>query len=291
MPGPQTLKPRNDFVVGIDVGGTKVLVRDTLSTNLHRYPTDGFPDLPSLLDMYFAKMQAYPRRITIAMAGPRDDVTGEVKMTNSPWPPFSPQQAAQRYPSVSFETTNDMVAAAAGVLHATGIDLATLKPGTPTATGTKFVLTISTGVGGCAAVWDERTKRHVFTPCEPGHIGFQPYTKKQKEYLEHLFKKYDYPSVEHAISGKHGMENWVDHILTEFDAPALTRAIKRAEKNDRPLGAVLLEFATEGSGNDKESARVILGHMGTLVGNVLANYALAYKATGGIYLIGSVSVG
>lgn len=287
----QQLKVRNDFVAGIDVGGTKVHILDTISTNLHRFTTNDYPDLYALLDEYFAKVQAHPTKITIAMAGPRDDVTGEVKMTNCPWPPFNPQEASKRYPDVGFATTNDMIATTAGIVKSTGVDLEVLKPGTPTATGTKFIFTISTGTNGCAAVWDEHSKKRVFVPCEAGHVGFQPYNKTQQKYLEHLFEKYDYPSVELAISGGFGMENWMDHLLTELDVPELTQAIERAKEAGRPLGMVLLEFATEGKGAVQKAAHTVLDHMGTLVGSVLASYALVFKATGGIYLTGSVSVG
>ncbi len=41
---------RDDFIAGIDVGGTKVHIMDTLSTNLHRYMTGAFPDLYGVLD-------------------------------------------------------------------------------------------------------------------------------------------------------------------------------------------------------------------------------------------------
>lgn len=291
MTAASSLKVRNDFIVGIDVGGTKVHILDTISTNLHRYPTNDFADLYALLDHYFEKMQAHPAKVTIAMAGPRDDVTGEVKMTNCPWPPFNPQDASKRYPDVNFATTNDMIATTAGIVKSAGIDLETLKPGTPTATGTKFIFTISTGANGCAAVWDEHSKKRVFVPCEAGHVGFQPYNPTQRKYLEHLSKKYDFPSVELAISGKHGVENWLEHLLSELDAPELTEAIHRAEADDRPLGMVLLEFATEGKGKSQKAAHAVLDHMGTLVGSILASYALVFKATGGIYLTGSVSVG
>jgi len=291
MPTPESIKVRNDFTVGIDVGGTKVHIFDTISTNLHRYPTNDFPDLYALLDDYFAKMQAHPTKVTIAMAGPRNDVTGEVKMTNCPWPPFNPQEAAKKYPDVSFVTTNDMIATTAGIVKSSGIDLKVLKSGTPTATGTKFIFTISTGTNGCAAAWDEQNQKRVFVPCEAGHVGFQPYNETQRRYLEHLSKKYDFPSVELAISGKYGFENWLEHSLDALDAPELTETIHRAVADDRPLGMVLLEFANNGTGRSQKAAHTILDDMGTLVGSILASYALVFKATGGVYLTGSVAVG
>jgi glucokinase len=105
-----------------------------------------------------------------------------------------------------------------------------------------------------------------------------------------LFTKYEHPSIELAISGKHGVENWVDHLLDELNSPELVSAIIRAREADRPVGAVLLEFATEGSGASKAGAHKILNELGSLAGNILADFALTYKATGGVYLTGSMSL-
>jgi glucokinase len=124
-----------------------------------------------------------------------------------------------------------------------------------------------------------------------GHIGFQPYTEPERRHLAHIYKKYDHPSIELAINGKHGVEAWLEHSPELQTAAKLSRALDRARASGRPAGAALLEFAAEGTGADRNAARAILGHMGALVGNVLADFALAYKSTGGVYLTGSVSLG
>lgn len=285
------LQVRKNFVAGVDVGGTKTHILDTISHNLHRFISSDFASLDDLLDAYFATSGCLPKHIVIAMAGPRNDETGEVRMTNCPWPAFKPLQTAKKYPAVTFATTNDMVAVTAGMVYSSSTDLKLLKPGKPQTTGTKVATTISTGLNSCCAVWDDFSQRRVYMPCESGHMGFQPYTESQRRHLEHLYSNYEHPSVELALAGAHGMEGWIKHTPEWKAAPELANAITRAQTDGRPVGAVLLELATEGKGKAKTAAHSLLDHMGSLVGNMLADYALVYKATGGIYLTGSISLG
>jgi glucokinase len=281
----------DNFVAGIDVGGTKVHIVDTLSANVHRFATLDHPDLYAVLDKYFDSAGVRPRRIVVAWAGPRDDETGDVYPSNFNWPIFSPREAEKRYPGTEFETSHDMAATAVGAMHAPSTDLHLLKEGTAKAKGPAIAVTISTGVGVCAAIWDAHSKRRVFFAGEAGHIGFMPYTDAERRHLEHIFNKYEHPSIELAISGSHGIGSWLAHSPELDTAPLLKAALERAIEANRPTGAVLLEFATEGANADKEVAQEVLSNMGRLIGNSLADYALAYKSTGGIYLTGSVSLG
>src|SRR5258708_7660024 len=115
-----------DFALhaGADVGGTKVEIIDSTGSSLHRYETAAYANgMYGILDDYFQKLGRRPVAMTLAMAGPRDDETGEVTMTNCGWPTFSPSAAGQQYPGTRFETVNDMIGATAGVLAETGVDL------------------------------------------------------------------------------------------------------------------------------------------------------------------------
>jgi glucokinase len=280
-----------DFFAGIDVGGTKVQIVDSFSTTVWRYPVTDFADMYALLDAYFTKMNARPRRIVIGMAGPRDDATGAIKLTNGNWPVFEPESAQKRYPRTSFATANDMAVTTAGVVYGTGVDLVTLKSGMPAPTGTKVVVTISTGIGVAAAVWDERSKRYVILSTEGGHIGFQPKNDAEQQYLLYLSGKYPYASAELALSGMHGIENLIDYLAPKLHASELIKALRHARGSGQPVGAVLLEFATEANGVSRDAAGQILAYMGAMIGSLLRDYAVAYKATGGVYLTGSVSLG
>lgn len=282
-------QPQGDFVAGLDAGGTKTVILDSLSPKLHHYQTNDFKDLESLLEDYFEKSGGRPKKMVVALAGPRNDSNGEIKMTNCPWPVFNPQKASKRFPGTTFVTTNDMVATSAGAVNASSMDLKLLKPGKASPIGSKVTVTISTGVGTCIAAWDERTKRYVFVPGEGGHAGFQPYNEAEQRHLAHIFTKYEHPSVELAISGKFGMQHWIEHSPEVQEVPELASALERALKEGRPIGAVLMEFADSGTGAAKTAAHNMLDHMGRLVGNALADLALVAKASGGIYLTGSVS--
>ncbi len=286
-----SLAVHSDFVTGMDAGGTKILAVDNRSLTTHRFPSQDYTDMYTVLEAYFTAAQARPRRVVIAMAGPRDDETGDVHPTNLSWPVFSPNEAARRYPGTEFITVHDLAGAAAGALHATSIDLHTLKSGKAVNNGPIITVTISTGVGICTAIWDAKAKRRVLFSGEGGHIGFQPRNEAERRHLAHIHTKHAYPSVELAISGKHGIESWIEHSPELTDAHKLKAALDRAIEAGRPAGAVLLEFATEGSGADRDAAHNVLANIGVLVGNVLADLALAYRSTGGIYLTGSVALG
>lgn len=289
---PRPARPTNPdsaFVAGMDVGGTKVHIADTRGHAVHRYDTSDFPDLYAILDDYFATLPAKPVRMVVAMAGPRDDDTGIVRLTNVGWPPFDPREATKRY-KLPFSTVNDMVATTAGMLQETGVDLKRLKSGTSMATGTKVAVAISTGIGVAAAAWDVQTERRCILATEGSHIGFQPKNHAEAKYLAFLRKKYPHPSAELALSGKHDIEHMVDHMLEGKSQTKLSKAVSAARSAGRPVGAVILEFATEGSGEDKTIAQAILEQLGAMLGSVLRDFAVAYKATGGIYLTGSVAM-
>lgn len=288
-PKAHTFPVREDLITGIDVGGTKVHIADTLSTTVRRYSTSDYESMDGVLNEYFQTMGARPAKVFVGIAGPRNDDTGEIKLTNADWPAFNPRDASSDY-GIQFETALDMVTIAAGVLRETGVDLLLLKPGAPTRTGTKLVVALSTGVGTAAAVWDSRAKRYVVIDGLGGHAGFQPKTEEEHQYLRYLLKQSPHASAERALSGKHGIDNLINHSLESLEAPRLASAVERARAENRPVGAVLLEIATQGEGIDQEAAQGILRKMGAMLGSVLRDWTVAYHATGGVYLTGSVAL-
>ncbi|MGH7237382.1 MAG: glucokinase, partial [Candidatus Saccharimonadales bacterium] len=240
---------------------------------------------------YFGKLGGLPVRVAVVMAGPRDDASGIIKLTNANWPAFNPLEVGERYAGSQFITANDMIGTAAGVLAETSLDLKTLKSGHSRPTGNKLIMTLSTGVGAAAAVWDGYSQRYVFMATEAGHIGIQPKSADESKYLEFLQSQHSHASAERALSGKHGIENLVRHSLEQRPAPELSQAVERALENSRPLGAVLLEFALEDKASAGQGARRILGNFGAMIGSVMRDLTVALKAAGGVYLTGSVGLG
>lgn len=275
---------------GVDVGGTKVAILDTSSSYIHRYKTGEYHGVEDVLDDYFVKIGKRPRSIALVMAGPRDDETGNIKLTLADWQEFRPDDAAKKYPGTAFVTANDMIGAASGILSEQSDELLPLKQGTMTGTGTKLIISVSTGLGVAAAVWDHHSKRYVFMASEGGHIGIQPQNDDETEYLHFLQAKYPRASAEFALSGKAGINNIIDHTLVTHTAERLKTTIEYARASGQPVGAVLREFAIEGSDFDQEVARKILNRIGGMLGATLRDLAVAFKATGGVYLTGSVSL-
>jgi glucokinase len=279
-----------NLITGLDIGGTKVQILDSYSDTVRHVLTHDFPDLYAVLDDYFAAIGGRPRHIAVAIAGPRDENTGAVKITNSPWPVFNPVEAAVRYPGTTFETYNDMNAAAAGVAVAHSDNFLLIKEGKASAKGNKAAVAISTGFGVGIAAYNRSTDGYTLIDCEMGHSGFQPYTEVQNKFLQFLYTKYSDPSWDLAITGGFGIDNWLEFLYDKIHAPKLGGALEKAFEAGRPPGAVLLEFATEGVDEDREAARTILEYMADLTATALSNVALTYKTTGGIYLTGSVSL-
>lgn len=280
---------------GIDIGGTKIHIADSSQPTVHHYRTADFRSPLDLLEKYFAMIGRRSARMALAMAGPRNDTTGDIQLTNGSWPAFRLDEAQKQYPGTTFYTANDMLGAAAGVLGASSMDLRQLKPGAPTATGTKIVVTISTGLAPAAAILDGASGRHVLLATEGGHIGLQPKNSEEMAYLQYLQQKHPethgHISAERALAGKYGIDSLADFLLAQHPAPALAAAIASARKRSQATGTVLRAYATEGKGKDRQVAAAILAQLGAMLGSVLHDFALCYKATGGIYLIGSVSTG
>ena len=281
-----TLDPA--LYIGFDIGGTKINVLSSVDDRVRRYSTADYACMDDVLDAYFHELGYLPASVALAMAGPRDDETGAVKLTNGNWPAFEPLTARKRYPNTRFETINDMIGTAAGAFAEQGIDLTELKPGKPVAHGTKLVVAVSTGIGAAAAVWDAHAKRYAFMASEGGHIGIQPENDEEVAYLRHLQTEHIHVSAELALSGKGGIDSLIDHSLATQPTEGLAAAVKRAREASRPVGAVLLEFATEGKGHDQVMAHKILNRLGSMLGSAIRDLAVVFKATGGIYLTGSV---
>lgn len=275
---------------GIDVGGTKIGILDSRGETYHRYVTSAYPNMEAVLDDYFAQVGKPPAKVVLTMAGPWDEETGAITLTNGTWPAFMPAAAAQRYPGTAFETVNDMIGTAAGALAEEGVELKELKPGTPSRTGCKLVLAVSTGFGAAAAVWDKRTERRLFVASEGGHGGIQPENEAEAAYLQYLQPKYPRVSAEIALSGKTGIDHLIDHVLSIHYDTELIGAINRSRAAGQPVGAVLLEFAEAGEGTSRDVARIALEQLGGMIGSAMRNLALTFVASGGIYLTGSVSL-
>lgn len=273
--------------IGFDVGGTKICMLSEMEGEVRRYKTADFASVEEMLDTCFEELGSQPSSVVLAMAGPRDDETGSVKLTNGNWPAFHPASASQRYPGTVFETVNDMVGTAAGVLVEPGVDLTELKPGTPTREGTKLVVALSTGFGAAAAVWDKHVGQHVFVPSEVGHIGIQPENDDEAAYLRFLQTQHVHVSAELALAGKSGLDSLINHTLADHPADKLATAVSHARTANLPVGAVLLEFATQGTGPERATSRLILQRLGAMLGSALRDLAVAFRATGGIYLTGS----
>lgn len=288
------LSVRSGYYLGVDVGGTKIATLSSLSDSVQTTPTAEHASVQDVLDPMFEDIGALPVSMCIDMAGPRDDETGEISPTNADWAIFDPLEAAERYPGTSISTANDMHATVAGVLSEPPEALHELKAGSPKSKGNKLVVALSTGLGVGAAIWDDRANGFTYMAGEGGHASFQPRTETEADYLTYLQQENPHVSAELALAGKYGIANFLNFSLGEAaQAGALAGAIEAAVLSDSPVGEVLLNFAqgADVPGYDADLARRILDQYAAMVGAHLRSYAMTFKATGGIFLTGSVAIG
>lgn len=289
---------REDLYVGIDGGGTTINEADTQSSEACSYKTGDFANMDKFIDVQCEELGGIPVAIEVGLAGSRDDVTGVISLTNNEdidWPPFDPRATSRRLGN-RVRTRNDMVIAMAGVLQEGPADWQELtEDGEATETGNRVVVTHSTGIGTAAAVWDEVTEKWVIMQAEGGHTGWQPKDEFEFRYLRHLNKMLRHASAELSLSGFRGIDNLINYSLVhagkkdKLPQESLLEAIEEARLEKEPVGAVVVEFATQGEGSDQAAAHIILSRMGAIVGGVLRDKAVDYKATGGIYATGSMA--
>ncbi len=270
------------MILAGDIGGTKTnlaFYNDGLETvAAQSYPSRDHAGLGEILDLFLAAAKLQPTQAAFGVAGPVRD--GRCKATNLPWIVDSRELAKQLHLDRA-GLINDLEANAYGIAALQPHDFAVLNEGVIDPHGNGAVISAGTGLGE-AGLFRFAAGFMPFA-CEGGHSGFTPRNDLEIELLRYLFKLYDYPDVEHVLSGP-GLHNIYNFLRDtgRGEQPAWMR--EEMQHNDP--SAAISRAALEGQcPMAVEALRIFVAIYGTEA----ANLALKIMATGGVYVGGGIA--
>jgi glucokinase len=255
------------MILAGDVGGTKTRLalfdggRDPLRTET--YGTAEHASLVEIVGRFLNGSSADVASACFGVAAPV--ANGAVSTVNLPWPIYAHELVeVLELPSVA--VVNDLEANARGVEVLGAEDLAVLNPGDRDTNGTRAVVSAGTGLGEAALVREGTRYRAVAT--EGGHTDFAPRSDVEIELYRFLAREYGHVSYERVCSGM-GLTNIYRFLGGDAADPA----------------AVSAEAAADPTSRGRQALDLFASIYGARAGNV----ALAYMATGGVYLGGGIA--
>jgi glucokinase len=261
------------FLLG-DIGGTNARFALLTSQQLGQIKRVTVADYPTVGDAIaaFLSRDGSPQGIVgafLAVAGPTN---GErCAIVNSSW---IVDGAALRA-SFGFSTVrliNDFEALAFSLPRLTGSDIFSIGGGVTQSGEPMLVLGPGTGFGAAGVIL--RNGHPVPIATEGGHATLPSSCPREDAIIEHLRQRFGHVSIERAVSGP-GLENLYQAIVALDRLSAPTRnAIEITE-------AALKEDCTP--------SRMALETFCTMLGTVAGNFALTFRAGGGVYIAGGIA--
>jgi glucokinase len=259
-----------------------VLVADIGGTNcrLSLVPQAGAPHEPlaristgshgtpeAALESVLSTLSQRPRSAILAVAGPLEGRGAQ--LTNANWHFDGPAIAS----ALSLEQgllVNDYEALAASLAVLREGDVTTLVPGRPEPEGLRLVLGPGTGFGAAALL--RRGDRGVLVPTECGHIGVGPEDPTEDKIWPALATDLSRVTVESLLSG-HGLVRF--HRAVASRSGVLEPDVSAAD---------VTTLALDGD----PVALMAVVCFWRLLARVAGDLALAFKATGGVYIAGGI---
>jgi glucokinase len=231
-----------------------------IGTGMHATPAAAFESVLETLSLR-------PRSAVLAVAGPLEGRRSQ--LTNASWI-FDGPEIARALTLDQGLLVNDFEALAASLAVLGPSDLETLAAGDPEPDGLRLVLGPGTGFG--AAAYLQRGQRGVLVPTEAGHIGLGPEGATEDKLWPKLAAGLPRVTVESLLSG--------DGLVR------LHRAVASASGTVEPdvSAADITTLALDGD----PSALMAVICFWRLLARVAGDLALAFKATGGVYVAGGI---
>ena len=298
-------------VVIADIGGTHVrlsllnmskdpkVAPDVIDKT--EYTPANYDSLQNLLTEYFSsiKKEHYPIYAVFGIPGPVKN-NEVLHITNIPqWPKFSGKELAEKFNIKKVVLLNDFACNGYGVQTDLKLneDYVILNNVEPQENGPKLIIGPGTGLGMGYLLKDEDSEFYTIGSSEGGH---QDYTAKGKEdyELREFFKQSlgnQELSIERVLSGQglmiiykflksHGSTAKRDPEL-EAKIEAFTGSPTTPEANK-----INLELTRKGKSGECELSRKVLEHFIGILGDVAGDISLFGCPTGGLYLVGGISV-
>jgi glucokinase len=258
------------MLLAADIGGTNARLGLFEPATRRRVAVEVFPtaDRDAAADVARELLRRHPVRLAsacFAVAGPVQD--GRSSPVNLRWTVDARELSAAL--GVPVSVVNDLEANARGIAVLAEHDVAVVNPGRAVSKGTRAVVSAGTGLGEAALLWDGGRYRALAS--EGGHTDFAPRTELEVELYTFLAAEYGHVSYERVCSGG-GLVN-LYRFLRGSDLPATTPA----------------EIVAEAAADRRSVASRALGLFASIYGARAGNVALAYTATGGVYLGGGIA--
>jgi glucokinase len=229
------------------------------------FTNDRVAGIEAAIAHYLGSIDVRPHAAVLAVAGPVDG--DEIALTNRAWQFRLPELGA-RFGFAPVHAINDFEALAWALPHLRGGDMRPLgKAGQ--APGVKVVLGPGTGLGVAALVPAGSSWQVVAS--EGGHASFGPGAPEEEPVFARLRAECGHVSAECVLSG-----------------PGLMRLHRALHPGATPLSCE--EIVASARAGD-QAARTTVALFVRLLGRFAGDVALTFKATGGVYVCGGVSVG
>ena len=260
-----------------------------------------FPSLQELLKEYLSKVKPenYPLYAVFGIPGPVKN-NEVMSITNIPsWPKFSGEELATQFKMKQFVLLNDFTCNGYGVQTDLKLneDYVPLNDVTPQENGPKLIVGPGTGLGMGYLVKEEFNQFYTIGASEGGH---QDYTAKTQDNfaLREYFKKTlgnEELSIERVLSGQ-GLIIIYKYLKSQGSNakrdPELEAKIDKF--NDSPASPaaneINIELVNKGLNGKCELSKNVLEYFIGVFGDVAGDVSLFSLPTGGLYLVGGLSV-
>ena len=294
-----------------DIGGTNSrLSLIKLSSDINQAPevidkkslvSFEYESVEKLIEIYlqpFKNTDNYPLYAALGVPAPVTD-NKLYQIVNLPhWRPANGDEIAKKLKLKKLAFLNDFVCNGYGIQSKLekGKDYSLLNDKPIDPQGPKAMIGPGTGLGMGYLVKNLYSNYYQVRPSEGGHQDFAAKTELEFKYLMYLKKHYniDHISIERACCGPAISAMYKFLQLEEkltFDK-ALQKTIDdiKETNNTEILVKVNKEIVQKGLKNECRTCRRVLEFFITLFGNAAGNLAIFTLCTGGLYLLGGMSV-
>lgn len=260
-------------VVAGDVGGTHMRFAIVDIDELHidhyvQFRCSDFSSIEQGLSAYLKSVPAYPRRVSLAVAGSVDKDT--VHMRNLPWT-TSVKEIQPIAQTDDVVLINDFEALALSLPFLLEHDVCRLGDAGRTRDACRAVVGPGTGLGVAAVTGSG--KHWTAIAGEGGHITFAPQSRDEFEIFEQLKFDRHHISYEQVLSGQGLIDLYaILHRLVGKTAPALSPA----------------QIVAAARGGEDDIATQTLDYFVAWLGRFAGDIALVFGAHGGVYLAGGI---
>ncbi|MDT8363212.1 MAG: glucokinase [Nitrosomonas sp.] len=273
----------NPYLVCGDIGGTKTLLRASVTSNntsapyLERYYDSlSYDDFDTILDDFLQDLPAAPKVVCLAIAGPVIDQ--QVALTNLNWH-IGAQHIKSRFSIPAIRIMNDFEAVAYSIEALSTDNLVTLQAGSRQSATASVVLGAGTGMGVAWLV--TCANRTTVLATEAGHIDFAPANTFQIALLDYLGLRYGHVSIERILSGQGLVDLF--NFLQQYSPESGQTGNKQLVANN---AAMVTRLAFE---QQHPAALQTLEHFSEIYGAYAGNLALAGLCHSGVYIAGGIA--